>query len=236
MRNLHAIFPLLLFLLSTLSFAQVGIGTTSPEATLDVNGTFKLRSTINESDIDIIKENILVTSASGVVNTIISSDVIDAALPTMVKASFSSAGEITHLLTLGACTLEFNQEEVDNNNEFDTSTNTYTAKQDGVYTIGAQVKLNTSLIGVNTDIGIGVYKNGVLIAEQRFISVVIDIPMVGDFEVSSPIRSVTATTDLALGDTIEFKITALALLGVPLASINVFGGDVESFCSVYQIR
>ena len=80
------------------------------------------------------------------------------------------------------------------------------------------------------------YKNGVLIAEQRFISVVIDIPMVGDFEVSSPIRSVTATTDLALGDTIEFKITALALLGVPLASINVFGGDVESFCSVYQIR
>ncbi|MEL0651004.1 hypothetical protein V6246_06180 [Algibacter sp. TI.3.09] len=236
MSKLHFTLTLLLLLFYTLSPAQVGIGTTSPEAMLDVNGTFKLRSTINESDINIIKENILVTSSSGMVNTIMSSDVIDAALPTMVKASFSSAGDISHILSLGACTLQFNQEEIDNNNEFDTSTNTYTAKQGGVYTIGAQVKLNTSLIAVNTDIGIGIYKNGTLIAEQRFISVIVSIPLGSDIEVSSPIRSVTATTDLATGDSIEFKITAIDILGIPLSSISILGGNVESFCSIYQIR
>jgi hypothetical protein len=225
----------LLTLFSNLSIAQVGIGTTTPEAMLDVNGTFKLRSTVNENDLAVIKESILVTSSTGIVNTVIATDVIDAALPTMVKASFSTAGEITHPLISSIGNILFDQEAIDNNNEFDLGTNTYTAKQAGVYTVGAQVKLNTSLIGVNTDIGIGIYKNGTLIAEQRFISVVVTILAV-DIEVSSPIRAVTATTDLALGDTIEFKITALKLIGLPLSNINIFGGDTESFCSIYQIR
>ncbi|MDO7135629.1 hypothetical protein [Algibacter lectus] len=237
MRKLHAIFPLLLVLLSTVSFAQVGIGTTSPEAMLDVNGTFKVRSTVNENDIEVIQDSILVISKSGIVNTVLANDIIDVALPTIVKASFSSGGPQTLSLTLGSSKITFDSEEVDNNDEFDLTTNTFTAKQDGIYIINAQIKVDPTLISVSTDYGIGIYKNNILIAEQSYTSVVVSVPLISTDVSTSPIRTVTATTDLSVGDTIEFKLTSSRLLGLPaILTVDVLGGKTDSNFSIYQIR
>ena len=224
MRKLHAIFPVLLFLLPTVSFAQVGIGTTSPEAMLDVNGTLKVRSTVNENDIEVIQDSILVISKSGIVNTVLANDIIDAALPTIVKASFSSGGPQTLSLTLGSSKITFDSEEVDNNDEFDLTTNTFTAKQDGIYIVNAQIKIG-NIISANTNFGLSIEKNGILIAEENYLSVAVAF-----INVSSPYRRISTTVDLAKDDTITFAVTS------GLLNVDILGDKKDSYCSIYQIR
>ncbi|XMO86842.1 hypothetical protein AAFN75_00765 [Algibacter sp. AS12] len=222
MKNVLLFIPL--FCITNGIFAQIGINTTAPTATLDVNGTFKIRSTIKEVDIGVIRDSILVISKTGIVNTVPAPDIINVALPTVVKASFTGTGNINHLLSIGSSKIMFDDIEVDNNNEFDPATNTFTAKQDGIYAINAQVKLN-AVIGVSTDFGLGIYKNNVLIAEHRFTSIV-----VLTVQVSSPIRYVSTTVDLVATDTIEFRVTST------LPNVDILGSDTESYCSIYQLR
>ncbi|WP_308992578.1 hypothetical protein QLS71_013425 [Mariniflexile litorale] len=213
----------LLFFTPTLG-AQVGIETTNPTATLDVNGTLRIRSTINETDLDVINDSILVISKSGNVNRAKGEDIINATLPTMVRASFSTSGDILHTLIGDESVIEFDTEQIDYNSEFDPSTYTFTAKQEGIYNISAQIKINAA-ITASTNFGLGIYKNNVLVAEQSFLSVV-----VGAVDVSSPIRYVSATLDLAVSDTITFKVTS------GLVSVNILGISSDSYCAIYQIR
>ena len=215
---------ILLFLFHTSLFAQVGIGTTAPTATLDVNGTLKIRSVSKETDVDVIKDSILVISKSGRVNRVEATDVINVALPSMVRASFSSTGNINHLLSSGRLIAKFDNKDIDSNNEFDTSTHTFTAKQDGIYQISGQIKISTGL-SLSTSFGLGIYKNNILIAEQRFSNV-----NVLSNSVSSPYRYVSTVIYLAENDTITFKISS------GLSSVNISGASTDSYCSIYQLR
>lgn len=217
-------FLLLLLLFQGSLFAQVGIGTTEPTADLDVNGTLRVRATANETDKEVIRDSILVISRSGNVNRVESTEIIDAALPSMVRASFSSSGNIGHNLSSGTCIIDFDNKEIDNNDEFDTATNTFTAKQDGIYQICAQIKIS-STISVSTNFGLGIYKNNVLVAEQSFLSV-----QVLNTSVSPPIRYVSTTLDLLEDDTVTFKISS------SLATVNIAGSSSNSYCAIYQIR
>ncbi|WP_157841061.1 hypothetical protein [Neotamlana nanhaiensis] len=211
-----------------MGLSQVGIGTTNPTATLDVDGTLKVRTTIQETNMEVITDSIMVISRNGYVNRVDANDVVNAGLPSMVRASFSSASDIAHLITLtlgfGYTLVEFDNELTDTNDEYDPTTYTFTAKEDGIYQVNAQIRVN-SLITVNTDFGIGIYKNNVLVAEQSFASVV-----VGVVNVTSPFRSVSTTIDLVAGDTITFKLAA------SLASVNILGNNSDSYCAIYQIR
>ncbi|MBP0905157.1 hypothetical protein ACFSKN_17695 [Mariniflexile gromovii] len=220
---------IIFFLLFTPTlFAQVGIGITTPTATLDVNGTVRIRSTTNETDVDVINDSILVVSKSGNINSVKGVDIINATLPSMVRASFSSGGNISHNIVSGSSIIKFNNELTDYNNEFDTATNTFTAKQDGIYSISAQIKLNSS-ISVSTNFGLGIYKNNVLIAEQNFLSVVVSILSV-NINVSPPIRYISTILDLASNDTITFKVSST------LATVNILGTSSDSYCAIYQLR
>ncbi|NJX16215.1 hypothetical protein [Tamlana crocina] len=222
------IFFLSLFFQGSL-LAQVGIGTTEPTAALDVNGTLRVRATANETDKEVIRDSILVISRSGNVNRVESTEIIDAALPTMVRASFSSSGDIGHTMSSGSCILTFNNELSDSNNEFDTTTYTFTAKQDGIYHISAQMKISSSL-SVSTNIGLGIYKNGSLVAEQNYVNVQVSVLSLLNVNVSPPIRYVTTVIDLNENDTIHFEVTS------SLGSINIEGASTESYCAIYQIR
>ena len=217
---------IIFFLLFTPTlFAQVGIGITTPTATLDVNGTVRIRSTTNETDVDVINDSILVVSKSGNINSVKGVDIINATLPSMVRASFSSGGNISHSLVSGISIIKFNNELTDYNSEFDTATNTFTAKQNGIYSISAQIKLNSS-ISASTNFGIGIYKNNVLVAEQNFTSV----SLLG-INVSPPIRYVSTNLDLAANDTITFKVSS-GLVGI----VNILGTSSDSYCAIYQLR
>lgn len=214
------------FLLHTGLYAQVGIGTTTPTASLDVNGTLRVRTVSNETDNEVIQDSILVISKSGQVNRIEATDVINAALPSMVRATFSGGGDIGLTLGSGTALVTFDFENIDSNDEFDTTTHTFTAKQAGIYQISAQVEISSGL-SLSTNFGLGIYKNSVLIAEQRFANATV----LGN-SVSSPYRYVSTVVDLAENDTITFRVSSSALA----ASLNVSGTPTRSYCSVYQLR
>ncbi|MCB4809291.1 hypothetical protein LG651_13625 [Tamlana sp. 62-3] len=219
-------YVLILFTFLTINiFAQVGIGTTTPMATLDINGNLKINVTTLETTEQVIRDSILVISQDGVVNRTKATNILNASLPTMVKASMSGGGNILHVLVLSAPeTIKYDTETVDNNNEFDTTTHTYTAKQDGIYAVNAQIKIS-SAISVSTNFGIGIYKNGVLIAEEEYLSV-----HTGVLSVSSPIRRVSTVIDLVTGDEITFKLSS------SIASVDLLGNPTESFFTIYQLR
>ncbi|MDN3665510.1 hypothetical protein ACFFU1_16155 [Algibacter miyuki] len=216
---------LLLILFSILSTAQVGIGTTNPQATLDVNGTLKIDNTLQETELGVIKDSILVISRSGIINTLPATEILKAALPTTVKASFSTGGSKTLAIALGGKSkLTFNSEEIDSNDEFDLTTNTFTAKQDGIYIVSAQIKIG-SAISASTNFGLGIEKNGTLITEENYLSV-----SVLSTSVSSPYRRLSTAVELVKDDTITFIVTT------GLLSVDVLGDKKDSFCSIYQIR
>ncbi|KJD35570.1 hypothetical protein PW52_07365 [Tamlana sedimentorum] len=216
---------LTIILYSKTLLAQVGIGTTTPMATLEINGDLKINTTTFETDEQVIRDSILVISQDGIVNRTKATNILNASLPTMVKASMSGGGNILHVILLGAPeTIKYDTETIDNNNEFDTTTHTFTAKQDGIYAVNAQIKIS-SLISVSTNFGIGIYKNGVLIAEEEYLNV-----HTGAFSVSSPIRKVSTVIDLVTGDEITFKLSS------SIASVDLLGNQTESFFTIYQLR
>ena len=204
--------------------AQVGIGTTSPTAMLDINGKLRIRDLNQEADMDVITDSILVISKSGEVNRIEANNVVAAALPTMVKVGFSNTGNVVHGITGLNTPITFNSEELDSHDEYDTSTYTFTAKQAGIYVVSGQIKI-VSAISVNTNFGIGIYKNNVLIAEHSYTSVVVSA-----VSVSSPIRHVNTVISLSANDTIQFKVSSTLL------SVNILGTSTDSYCSIYQLR
>ncbi|MCB4797502.1 hypothetical protein [Neotamlana laminarinivorans] len=215
---------ILLFFTHTI-FAQVGIGTTTPMATLDVNGNLKVDTTILETNQQVVRDSILVISQDGMINRTKATTILNATLPTMVKASMSGGGSIAHAILLSAPeTIKYDTETIDNNNEFDTTTHVFTAKQDGIFAISAQIKIS-SLITLSTNFGIGIYKNGVKIAEEEFLSIAVSA-----VNVSSPFRTTSTITDLLAGDEITFKVSST------LATVNLLGNSTESFFTIYQLR
>ena len=93
-----------------------------------------------------------------------------------------------------------------------------------VYTINAQIKISSG-ISVSTNFGIRIEKNGVVIAEENYLSVVVTTT-----NVSSPYRRISTTVDLAKNDTITF------VASTGLASLDVLGDREHTYCSIYQIR
>ncbi|RMA58054.1 hypothetical protein [Ulvibacter antarcticus] len=215
----------ILFLLVSLPlFSQVGIGITSPTATLDINGDLRIRNTTQETEIEIAKDSMLVISRNGTVNRISSKTVVSSALRTAVKGNFSSTGLISLSLVSNTALLTFNDEEFDLNNEFNTTTSTFTAKQDGIYDVYAQIKAS-ALISAATNFGIVILKNNVTTAKSDFANVgVIGV------NVTPPVRNAQTLLQLNEGDTITIKTICT------LATVDVIGANEDSYFTIHQIR
>ena len=150
------IFILVMLLQSVYTSSQVGINTTSPLATLDVNGNMALRSVTEELKPSIAKDSILVVSDDGIVKTITANTVVNEAIPSLVRGDFASSGAITLSILSGSSIIPFDQKTIDVLDEFNTSTHVYTAKNDGIYQIYVQIEANGSL-AVATDFGVSIY-------------------------------------------------------------------------------
>jgi len=110
----------LMILLPILGFSQIGIGTTNPTATLDVNGDFRIRTTTSNTRETAAKDSIMVVDALGNVQRISAKKVIESHLKTFIKGGFVSGSPATISLSILAnsyTTIPFNTIEFDTNSE-----------------------------------------------------------------------------------------------------------------------
>ncbi|HBR53600.1 MAG TPA: hypothetical protein DEA82_05190 [Flavobacteriaceae bacterium] len=215
---------LLFFMMGLPLYGQVGIGITEPIATLDINGTLNIRTIAHSSNTTITKEKIL-TSENGMVTSMTATEIVNEALPTAVKGSFSVSSGISLSLLTGSALIPFDQEDFDVSNEFDTTTHEFTATRDGIYEINSQIVLDAT-IGAATNLGLRLLKNGTVIHKQSFASV----SLLGT-NVSPPTRTVQTLLALQPGDVITFEIEG----DIALGTIDIEGDSVLSFFTIQQI-
>ncbi|QIE58903.1 hypothetical protein G5B37_04795 [Rasiella rasia] len=216
---------LFVMLVGSCMFAQVGIGTTSPIATLDINGTINIRTIPHASNLDITKDVVL-TSENGLVSSMTASEIVDKAIPTAVKGSFSVATPITISLLSGSDIIPFDSEDFDTMNEFDTTTHEFTVQRDGIYEITVQIGMDAT-IGAATNLGVRILKNGTVVHKHSHANVnVIGI------NVTSPIRKLDTLLSLNTNDVITFEIEG----DIALGSIDLTGDSLTSYFTIQQIK
>ncbi|WP_139149406.1 hypothetical protein [Ulvibacter litoralis] len=201
------------------SLAQVGIGTTEPTAALDINGTLRIREFSEETNVAIAKDSILVISRNGNVSRISSKKIIESSLVTSIKGHIESSTNVSIPVIDGVVKVPYNDMEFDMNDEFDTNTATFTAKQDGIYHVFAQIKTR-STIAVSQEVGIMILKNGSIISKNSYANV----------GISPPIRSTQSLVKLNANETISFNIIS------SLESISMYANKDESYFTIHQIR
>jgi len=215
---------------STIIYAQVGIATETPTATLDVNGDLRIRSIVEELDLDLVKDSILVISRDGVVKRVPSKIVISSALKTAVRGGFSGTGSLNLSLGLGTTytNIPFDNEDFDYNDEYDVVTGQFTAKQDGIYDISVQINSSGGL-SASTNYGVCVLKNGTVISKENFANINISVLAI-NLNVTPPIRKSNTLVQLNTGDTISFQIFS------DLLSVDLSKSPEDSFFTIVQIR
>ena len=223
------LFYFLFFITASSVFSQVGINTQSPTASLDINGDLRIRTITEELVPDVAKDSVLVISRDGTVKSMPAKKVIKAAVPTAVKGSFSSGGLISLSLLSGSAVLPFDSEDFDENNEYDTSTYTFTAKQDGIYSVSTQIKAS-STISVATNFGVRILHNGTVISRNSFANIGVTV-VVTTINVTPPTRQTQTLVRLSEGDTITFELE-----GSGIGSLDIIGSDIDSQFTIYQIR
>lgn len=221
---------IILGIISSALFAmgQVGINTIEPTTALDINGDIRIR----DIPITTTLTNVLVSDDDGNVykRTGLTLHSLTSPTKSFVRASGGSKFSLLNLTLLqGWKQIGFDQIEFDENIEYDISSYQYTAKQDGIYDIYAQIKTG-SILTVG-DIGIGIFKKGVgesnfsLLAEETYLNVTVT----SIIAVSPTSRSTKTLVKLKKGDTIVFAAK------VPLVEITLLGGSF-SFFTIHQVK
>lgn len=211
---------------SQLIYAQTGINTQNPSATLDVNGDLRIRETLPVVTLESYKDSILVVNGRGKVLRATSQQIMNSYLKTCVKGRFSAgSGTLLSLSLLSnRALLPFDTEDFDFNDEFNTVSHIYKAKQDGIYSINVQIRFDSG-IAVSTHLGIAILKNNAIVNRVAFANV----GALG-INVTPPVRSLQTLVALSKDDEIKFIVTS-NLLGV-----SVLGDSEESFFTIHQIR
>lgn len=226
-QNMKNVLLIAFILFYVTGVAQVGIGTTDPTTTLDVNGGLRVRTTDTNSRETSAKDSILVSDRNGNIQRISSKMVIESRLKTFIKGGFSAASDQSLTLSSGTIKIPFNYEELDENDEFNTSTNTFTAKTAGIYTVNVQIKSNAS--SVATNFGVSIQKNETVIARCGFANIGLTIAFV-NFYVTPPVRTVQTLVKLSVGDTITFNVYT------DLINVGLLSNKTDSFFTIQQVR
>ncbi len=205
-------------------FCQVGIGTTSPTADLDINGNLRIRTVGTSTDDSEAGNSVLVSDALGNVNHTTSKKIIESHLKTFIKGSFVSTSDVSLSLSSGTKKIPFDYEELDTNSEFDTTTSTFTATQDGIYHIMVQIEA-TAAIAIAADFGVAILKNGTVINRNSFANIGLL-----SVNVTPPVRTIQTLVALSTGNTISFNVVS------SLGSLGILGSKEDCFFTIHQVR
>ncbi|RRJ90488.1 hypothetical protein [Flavobacterium macacae] len=216
-------------LFHVICFSQIGIETAQPTAMLDINGNMRIRNIPSISRESVAKDSILTSNITGNSHRVSSKTVVYSHKKSYV-AGFFAGGESPSLsLTSSRAKIPFNAKEIDLNNDFNVLTNTFTAPHSGIYRIGVQI-VSTSAVGVTTDFGVQIVKNGTaILARSSFANIGVVVLFV-NINVTQPLRNLSTTVSLNAGETITFE-TKSALL-----NISLLGNNDENFFFIYQLQ
>ena len=127
---------------------------------------------------------------------------------------------------------QFTTEVFDENNEFNTTTSSFVAQQDGIYSVHFQAD-SGGLVSA-AEFGVGIFKTDnatsveQLVAEERYLSVNINLGLI-QVDVSPPTRSTQTLVKLNAGDRIRFGIKA------PLVLLQLLGSNQNTF-TIHQVK
>lgn len=214
-----------MLLFPLLAISQVGVGTTTPQAMLDVGGDLRVQ-TVSDGTVLAAETSVLIVDGtdSNIVKKVPSKDIVNSYLKSLVKGNFLGSSAGITITSLSWNTIPFDNEDIDENNEYDTALYDFTASQDGVYEVYSQIKVDPISVG---DFGIGIFKvvsgTETEIAQENYIGV-----QVLGISVSSPYRRASTVVMLNAGESIRFKVYSLV-------SVTLTGGG-NSFFTIKQIR
>ncbi|SFN29492.1 hypothetical protein SAMN05421594_2135 [Chryseobacterium oleae] len=229
------IYSLILALSAASAFSQVGINTDTPSATLDVNGTIKVRDVPLTPALPGYEILALNTGSSQIAK-------IDPQLiyNSTVNSSVYSAKKTTgiSLLSLGLFPAGFRavnflaaERSVGSAALFSDTDNTYTIPSNGVYNVGFSFRYGSGLqaaILTNTP-GIGIFRNragvGTLIDSRSFSG--LTVPLVLSLTISE--STIASLYTFQAGDKISFGLTGSSAL-----DIGLLGASVGSFY-IYKV-
>ena len=217
------IFSILVFS-SFLVHAQVGIGTTTPTAQLDINGDLRVRATPLGMGLEAAKDSVLVINNKGVVKRITSKQIYDSHIKSFVKGSAS--GTMNLGVAIGATaykTITFNTEEFDESSDYNTTTYQFTAPQEGIYNVYVQYELAALIATTGVGVAIFTQRSGTITleAQEIFNSINISVLLV-DVNVSPPTRKTSTLLKLNAGDKIFFGAAAGATVSLLSGSKSFF--------------
>lgn len=215
MKSLLLIFFILISVFSKLN-AQIGINTTSPNATLDVNGNTIIRSispaTANECD-----KILVVNSSENEVKSInlpksYVKGIGGSGLSVLSVSLFSSWKKVTF------ATISF-----DENSDYNTTNHFFVAPMNGIYSITFYIKMN-SILSLS-DVGAGILKDSggtfSVEANETFSS----FNLVGIQ--TTPIRKTSTLVKLNAGDKIYFCVKS--------SNLTIFANTEAQF-TVQQVK
>lgn len=219
-----------LTLLAHLISAQIGIYTENPQATLDVNGDFRIKSVPK----DTISEEIIVLNNQNIVNknsikNLISKEIV---LKSYVKAIAKDSTLFDTIPIKGWYKVLMPIVDFDENNDYNEETSEFKAPETGFYCIYVQLKTSNML--ATDEVGVGILKKDgststySLLGKQIYHNVNI---LIGSEHVttSPPTRSTETIAELNKGDVIIFGAK------LPSEDLSLVGG-ASTFCSIYEIK
>ena len=221
----------LIILTCSLSNAQVGINTTDPQATLDINGNLKVR-TIPASSVASTYDFLVINSANSELQKVNGSlgTSTDSFSDTMVKAvEEEGLSLLSGSLFAGWQKIDFGSGHVPINpgSHFDTTTDFYTVPSDGIYEINYEMRYGSgvllSLVNFSGIPSIGVLKHnssGYTVLDKRKFSGV-SVPLLASIIVSN--TTIDSMYELTAGEKLSFEVNAGGL------ALNVLG---DSYASV----
>lgn len=234
------IYSLILALSAVSAFSQVGINTSTPSATLDVNGTMKVRDipitpalpgytimALNNGTFQVAKVDPQViidaaTTASGTNTSVYAAKKttgIDLLSLGLFPTGFRAVNFLAAERSVGSAAL------------FSDTDNTFTIPSNGVYQVGFSFRYGSGLqaaILTNTP-GIGIFRNragvGTLIDSRVFSG--LTIPLLLSLTVSE--STINSLYSFQAGDKISFGLTGSSAL-----DIGLLGASVGSFY-IYKV-
>jgi len=219
------IFLIFLAFIIQISFAQVGIGTTSPTAQLDVNGDIRVRSTIPEIEESIVQSSILVASTDGIIKRTTSKMVFESNNKTLVKANLSNTSTLGISLSNNSSEiLSYNNEVTDLNDEYNASTFEFSPKQSGFYEVYAMINMTPKalVISTSTNVGLQIKKGTTVIAENSAALVGATFGLINVYV--QPIRVIHTVIELTPLDVVTFHINNGGLLNINIDLLSEHNG------------